>query len=313
MNCFNRRVIVPISRRGFCSGLAAAGAAYLTNSPSTIARAADASTSNSLRVISYNILACTGYPADRPLAQRAVADKQIPRRIALELALYDPHVVTFSESPSEELTQEIAKLLGMNHVRFPSGEEWPGTLLSKFDVIESQNVPLGKKDGVAIAREADLFTRHWGRATLKLPSGNPLIVHSAHLYPFPDPAVRLREIDAMLAAMRGDLDAGRPMLLMGDLNHRPRPPEYSRWQAAGWTDTFAFANKNLPTAEQSEGLTYSASAPKVRIDYIWAAGPLAKQIKSSRPLFQGAFRTNPEDPESFALSDHLPQFAEFAL
>lgn len=297
-----------ISRRDFCRGLAA-GAAYLANPLSTITRAADSSGSNSLRVISYNILACTGYPADRPLAQRAVADKQMPRRLALELALYDPHVVTFSESPSEELTKEIAKLLGMNHVRFPSGEEWPGTLLSKFDVIESQNAPYA----AGAKPEADLFTRHWGRATLKLPSGNPLIVHSAHLYPFPDPAVRLREIDAMLAAMRGDLDAGRPMLLMGDLNHRPLPPEYSRWQAAGWTDTFAFANKNLPTAEQSEGLTYSAAAPKGRIDYIWAAGPLAKQIKSARPLFQGAFRTNPADPESFALSDHLPQFAEFAL
>lgn len=301
---------MPISRRNFCSTLAATGAAYLANPLRTTARAAEPAASNSLRVISYNILACTGWPADRPLAQRAMADKQITRRLTLELALYDPHVVTFSESPSEELTKEIASLLGMNHVRFPSGEDWPGTLLSKFDVIESQNAPYA----AGAKREADLFTRHWGRATLKLPSGNPLVVHSAHLYPFPDPAVRLREIDAMLAAMRGDLDAGRPMLLMGDLNHRPLPPEYARWQAAGWTDTFAAVCKSdASAAAKDEGLTFSAAAPKVRIDYIWAAGPLAKQIKSSRPLFQGAFRTNPADPESFALSDHLPQFAEFAL
>jgi hypothetical protein len=26
-----------------------------------------------------------------------------------------------------------------------------------------------------------LVTRHWGRATVKLPNGNPLIVHLAHL------------------------------------------------------------------------------------------------------------------------------------
>jgi endonuclease/exonuclease/phosphatase family metal-dependent hydrolase len=304
---------MPISRRNFCRTLAATGAVYLANSYSSIARAADAPKANSLRVISYNILACTGFPADRPLAQRAVADKQMPRRLALELALYDPHVVTFSESPSEDLTKEIASLLGMQHVRFPSGEEWPGTLLSKFEVLESQNAPYA----AGAKPEADLFTRHWGKATLKLPSGQPLIVHSAHLFPFPDPVVRLREIDAMLAAMRPDLDAGRPMLLMGDLNHRPLPPEYARWQAAGWTDTFAIANKNanknLPPSEQSEGFTYSAVAPKGRIDYIWAAGPLAKQIKSARPLFQGAFRTNPADKESFALSDHLPQYAEFGL
>ncbi len=133
-----------ISRRGFCGQVGAAGAAWLTSpfagSIGAIARAADTAP-NELRVIAYNILKCTGWPADRNLARRAVERKQIPRRIALELALYDPHVVTFSESPSEELTREIAELLGMNHVRFPSGEDWPGTLLSKFEVVESQNAP----------------------------------------------------------------------------------------------------------------------------------------------------------------------------
>ena len=305
-----------ISRRNFCSGLAAAGAAYFANPLSVSTRAADPPASNRLRVISYNILACTGWPADRTLARRAVERKQIPRRIALELALYDPHVVTFSESPGEELTKEIAKLLGMQHVRFPSGEDWPGTLLSKFEVVESQNAPYAAAAGAK--READLFTRHWGRATLKLPSGERLVVHSAHLYPGPDSAIRLREIDVMLAAMRPDLAAGRPMLLMGDLNHRPFPPEYPKWQAAGWVDTFAAVNqgdikRDASAAGNPEGLTFSAERPKVRIDYVWAAGPLAKQIKASRPLWVGAFRTNPDDKESFALSDHVPQFAEFEL
>lgn len=305
---------MPISRRNFCSGLAAAGGAYFANPLSTITRAADPPTSNRLRVISYNILKCTGWPADRDLARRAVERKQIPRRIALELALYDPHVVTFSESPGEETTKEIAELLGMNHVRFPSGEDWPGTLLSKFEVIESQNAPYA----AGAKREADLFTRHWGRATLKLPSGEPLVVHSAHLYPGPDSAIRVREIDAMLAAMKPDLDAGRPMLLMGDLNHRPLPPEYPKWQAAGWVDTFAAVHKSdtrgdAIAAENPAGLTFSADHPKVRIDYVWAAGPLAKQIKASRPLWVGAFRTNPDDKESFALSDHVPQYAEIGL
>jgi endonuclease/exonuclease/phosphatase family metal-dependent hydrolase len=306
---------MPISRRSFCNGLAATGAAYFANPLSTIARAADPPASNRLRVMAYNILKCTGWPADRALARKAVERKQIPRRIALELALYDPHVVTFSESPSEELTKEIAELLGMNHVRFPSGEDWPGTLLSKFAVVESRNAPYA----AGAKRAADLFTRHWGRATLKMPSGEALVVHSAHLYPGPDSAIRVREIDAMLAAMQPDLAAGRPMLLMGDLNHRPQPPEYPKWQAAGWVDTFAAANGGEHKADakalesNSAGLTFSAELPKVRIDYVWAAGPLAKQIKASRPLWVGAFRTNPDDKESFALSDHVPQFAEIEL
>ena len=35
------------------------------------------------------------------------------------------------------------------------------------------------------------------------------------------------------------------------------------------------------------------------------AGPLAKRLKECCALFEGAFRTNPEDPLSFALSDHF--------
>src|SRR5690606_40944010 len=131
------------------------------------------------------------------------------KRIALELALYDPHVVTFSESPDEKLTREIAELLRMHHVRFPSGEDWPGTLLSKFEVLESRNAPV-----VSGARPADLFTRHWGRAVLKLPSGQKLIVHSAHLFPGQDPTIRLREVEAMLTAMQGDLNSDAPLILM---------------------------------------------------------------------------------------------------
>jgi hypothetical protein len=34
----------------------------------------------------------------------------------------------------------ISQFLGMNHVRFPSGCHWPGTLLTKFEIVDSQNV-----------------------------------------------------------------------------------------------------------------------------------------------------------------------------
>jgi endonuclease/exonuclease/phosphatase family metal-dependent hydrolase len=220
----------------------------------------------SLRVIAYNILKCTGWPADRELAKRAVARGQIARRIALELSLYDPHIVNFSESPNEKLTREIAEQLGMQHVRFPSGEDWPGTLLSKFEVLESRNAPV-----TSGTRPADLFTRHWGRAVLKLPTGQPLVVHSAHLYPGQDPAIRLREIDAMLEAMRDDLAAGKPLLLMGDLNHTPEGPEYSKWRAAGLVDSFAAvgAQAAAAAAANPEGKTFAADEPRIRIDYVW--------------------------------------------
>lgn len=283
---------MPISRREFCGAVGASLAAANSN------LFADAKTTKPLRVIAYNIYKCTGWPDQRHLAQQAVAKGQMAKRLAMELALHEPDIINFSESPSEKLTKEVAELLGMNHVRFPSGGSWPGTLLSKFEITDSQNAPIKGE------RPKELFTRHWGRATVKLPKGDTLVVHSAHLYPTADPSVRLREILAMIESMKPDLDAGRSMLLIGDLNHGPDTDEYKLWIDAGWMDTFAKVG-------EGEGPTFKSDIPEWRIDYVMAAGPFADRVVESRPLFEGAFRLNINDKESIALSDHLPQLAVF--
>lgn len=253
-----------------------------------------------MRVIAYNVYNCTGWPKDRALAKQATAAGQMPDRFAMELALYQPDIINFSESPDEVVVKQIAERLGMNYVRFPSGGNWPGTLLSRYEITSPKNVPL-----VSGERPKDLFTRHWGRATINIPGAGPLIVHSAHLHPGADPAIRLREIPAMLESMQRDFDAQRSMLLIGDLNHGPDTEEYKLWTDAGWTDTFAKVGKG-------DGLTIKADKPEWRIDYVMAAGWMVSDIVESKPLFEGAFRTNLADPESFALSDHLPQLATFA-
>lgn len=281
-----------LSRRQFCSALG--GSLALANSNLLAAE----SPVPSLRVIAYNIYKLKGWPHERPLAKQAVAKGQMAKRLAMELALHDPDIINFSESPKEALTKEVAELLGMNHVRFPSGGNWPGTLLSKFEIIESQNAPV-KGD-----KQDDLFTRHWGRATVKLSNGDPLVVHSAHLFPTPDPTRRLREIPRMIESMKPDFDSGKSMLLMGDLNHGPDSEEYKLWIDAGWVDTFSKVGKG-------EGFTFKSDSPTRRIDFVMAAGPIANQVAESRPLFEGAFRLNIADKESFALSDHVPQLAVF--
>jgi len=283
-----------VSRRQFCAAIGAAGLSTTASFPLFAA----AANTPPLRVIAYNVYVCKGWPDDRPLAKKAVKQGQMARRLANELALYEPDIINFSESPSEAIAKEVAGYLGMNHVRFPSGGNWPGTILSRYEILESANVPLGKE------RSKDLFTRHWGRAVLKLPNGEPLIVHSAHLYPGPDPARRLQEIPAMLATMKPDLQAGGSMLLIGDLNHGPDTEEHKLWLEAGWVDTFNKVGKR-------EGFTIKADAPAARIDYVMAAGPISARIQESRPLFEGAFRVNTADDQSFALSDHLPQLAVF--
>src|SRR5690625_7717065 len=73
----------------------------------------------------------------------------------------------------------------------------------------------------------------------------------------------------------------------------------------GWTDTHIAAGEGA-------GNTFRVDDPTSRIDYLMAYGPLAERITESRPLFEGAFRVNPDDPGSFALSDHLPVMADLS-
>ena len=108
----------------------------------------------------------------------------------------------------------------------------------------------------------------------------------------------------MIESMKPNLEAGKSMLLIGDLNHGPDTNEYKLWVDAGWVDTFAKVGRG-------EGPTIKSDIPKWRIDYVMAAGPIAERANESRPLFEGAFRLNINDKESFALSDHLPQLAVF--
>jgi hypothetical protein len=85
-----------ISRRQFCG---AVGATIAVSNASLFAADTEP---GPLRVIAYNIYKCTGWPNDRPLAKRAVAKGQMAKRLAMELALYEPDIVNFSESPKEE-------------------------------------------------------------------------------------------------------------------------------------------------------------------------------------------------------------------
>ena len=152
-------------------------------------------------------------------------------------------------------------------------------------------------------RDAELFTRHWGRATITTPQ-EEISFFSGHLNPHKQ-EIRMREIDEMLAVMGPALQAGGSVLFHGDLNHRPDTPEYKRWIDAGLIDSFGQKGVGQPN-------TASSVNPRGRIDYVWVAGPLAKRLQECRVLYEGAFRTYTDDSTSFALSDHLPVMADFA-
>lgn len=250
-------------------------------------------------VVAYNVLKFTGWPAEN------MPDKsQMPKLMAEELTKYSPDIINFSESPDESVVRSVADLLNMNYAFLPSGGNWPGAVLTRFEIVNSENAPLINKP-----RPEDLFTRHWGKVVIELPNKELISVHSAHLYPHDNPVsaeIRQREIAEIIKSMESDLKSDKSILVIGDLNHTPAMPEYNQWMNAGLKDTYAVSGIG-------DGLTIRADTPSKRIDFILAAGPIAEQIIESKALFEGAFRTNPLDPESYALSDHLPQYAKFKI
>jgi len=259
-----------------------------------------------LRTITYNVLACNGYPKTRANEARvARARDQMAARFALELSLYAPDIVSFQEAPTEETVAAIADRMGMRYAFFEPGISsfpgypigFPGAIITRYTIVESENCPL-----VQGSRPKDLFTRHWGRAVLETDT-EQLAFFSGHLHP-QRAQFREREITEMLAVMENDIRSGRSMLFQGDLNHRPDRPEYKRWVDAGLVDTFVAKGVGQPFSSNSV-------KPKSRIDYIWTHGRIASRLRECRVLFEGAFRTNPDDPQSFALSDHVPVMATF--
>src|SRR5690606_17782813 len=97
------------SRRRFCAALGAAG---LSAAALPVLGADERSPS--IRVIAYNVYACKGWHDDRPRAKKAVQKGQMAQRLAMELALYEPDIINFSESPTEAIAKEVASRLGMN-------------------------------------------------------------------------------------------------------------------------------------------------------------------------------------------------------
>ena len=185
-----------------------------------------------LRSITYNVFnGCIGYkginghelpPGENSDLVKTARDMgQIPQRIMLELALYKPNIVNFSEGPAEDVVAKMAKMLDLNYAFFPGG--FPGAILTTYEIIGSENRPFQNKTR---NNPKELFTRHWGKAKLRLPDGKIITIHSAHLWPFKkeenDTRVRLAEIEELIASIKYDLgNNSDAVLLQGDLNHTP--------------------------------------------------------------------------------------------
>ena len=247
--------------------------------------------------ISYNVYQFKAYPEidDTKFLLKDIRP-QLPERMAMELELYKPNIITFQEAPEERKVKEVADMLGMNYVYFPGG--YPGALLTKFKIQSSINCPLA-----SLKSPDDLFSRHWGKAILKS-STEEIVLYSVHLHPSND-SIRKREIDEILKVMKYEISQNKNIIFQGDFNHEPIQDEYKRWKKSGLVD--CFAKKGV-----EQEYTIKSTFPNRRVDYIWINKIMEERLLRCKVLFENDFRTNPLDERSVALSDHLPVMAEFS-
>lgn len=287
-----------IKRRHF---LKLAGAGLLGSS--VLAQAGEEKTR--FRTVSYNVLAFRGFPeTDATRSRLEACRERHPEMTAETLKKFAPDIVTLQEGPSEALAERFAKTLGMRYAYFPGGWKgdktypggFPGVIATRFDIVASENRP-----SAGVAHDEALFTRHLGRAELNTPFGTVHVV-STHFHA-QNHEVRMQEAAAIIALITKLRETG-PVLLQGDLNHRPDAPEYKLWVEAGLVDIGA-----------QQGIGEQPTAPSVqprsRIDYIWATPELAEKSRHAEVLNKPPFTPEPGDPSSYALSDHLPVLAEF--
>lgn len=260
---------------------------------------------DTLRTVSYNVLAFRGFPeTDTTRAHLKASRGRHPELTAEALKAFAPDLVTLQEAPPEELVARFAASLGMEYAYFPGGWKgdktypggFPGSIVTRFDIVTSENRP-----SAGTAHDETLFTRHLGRAELSTPFGR-LHVVSAHFHAQKQ-EIRMLEAAAIVSLINKLRETGQ-VLLQGDLNHRPDVPEYQLWIEAGLVDIGARQGiGNQPTAPSIR--------PRGRIDYIWATPELAGKARHAEVLDKPPFTPNPKDPSAYALSDHLPVLAEF--
>ena len=227
-----------------------------------------------MRTIAYNVYGFDGYQHRSEWGKRGKVGGKVPvvgaREIGQALKNYGPDIVTTSESRDEAAVAALAEALGFVYVYFPSFGLWPGGVVTKYRVLESENCPVVGK------RRVDLFTRHWGRVVLETGEGQVVIVHSVHTFAG-TADVRYWEVKRILEVVREDVASGHSVLVQGDLNHTPNGPEYRLWQKVGLVDTFAQI-----TSGSDAGKTLLRPEPVARLDYVWATENLS--LTDARPL-----------------------------
>jgi exodeoxyribonuclease III len=212
-----------------------------------------------------------------------------------------PDAVALLEASHKATADALARQLGMQLVYGEANSPFPVAWLSRLPIVRSENhrLPILSKTLLEVAivwgsKEIVLFATHLIHGRTRASAGR-----------------RLAEVQAILEVLQAQ--RGAPHILVGDFNaiHPVDPlgePPTGETQgyfarkpiqlllAAGYIDCF----RHLHHA--TAGYTYPASHPWMRLDYIFAAAPMAEHLDASDVVM---------GEQAARASDHLPVWAAF--
>lgn len=206
-----------------------------------------------------------------------------PKAVAQAVAAREPDIAFLNEVEPRRSLKRFASALGAqtaSGLRCRGGIPNAIVVRPPWRILETRTVPL-TRTGKLIPRGTVLA--HLGR------SGARLWAACVHLgLSDRERAGHARELSDLLAGLAG------PVVLGGDLNESPEGAAAS-WLTERLWDAFAQAG-------EGEGLSYPASEPRARIDYLL----LGAGLRAERAWVE-------DRTEVRAASDHLPIFADVAL
>lgn len=242
-----------------------------------------------LRVMSYNIL---------------LGGQDRLAGIARTIRGVGPDVVALIEANVRAHAEALAGELGMALAFGEANSDFHIAWLSRLPIRSTRN-----------HRHA-IFTKTLLEVTVEQERGDEVTLFATHLSAGSGEAEprRLQEVEAIVDVMRSV--AGRPHLLVGDLNAMPpgeapgQPPEGELADvrgealvpllAAGYVDCYRALHPWNPVAP---GYTYPTDHPWLRLDYIFASPEMAPRLRACDIV---------TDADAARCSDHFPIWAEFA-
>ena len=246
-----------------------------------------------MRIGTYNVYGLRGYPAEvaaqqlgGPLDERAAA------HFARVFNALGCDALALQEGVAHSQMQRIAALQGCGLATLPSPLDWPGHLLSRYDIVESRVFSHYAPDA-----EARPLTRAAGAVLLDVGPGARLWVVVVHLFPGVGHAARRlqesRIIDAHVGVLLGDTPY---VVVLGDFNAEVDEGCHDWLRARGFVNAVQRATGALIPTKGARA-----------VDHIYLSPALAPGLRAAAVVAGAGFVAPTDaDARAWAHSDHLP-------